>query len=380
MAVFFAIVLSVYLASNYYVFIRGWQAIPSGSPLRTVYLVAFLFFSLAYFVGRIIESKNISPFSDSLLSAGSYWLAAMLYFFLTILVLDFIRLLNHFLNFMPEVLYRNYPLTKLYVLGIVVALVFIAVLLGHINAVSPKLKKFEFTIDKKAGNLKELTILMASDTHMGTLIRKDRMQKLVDASKKFNPDIILLAGDVIDEDVKPVIHNGIGDVFFDMKSKYGIYAITGNHEYIGGVDAAAEYLTKHNINLLRDSTVLIDSSFYIVGREDLSIKRMKNKERKPLPELLSGVDKNLPIIMMDHQPFHLEEAEQNGVDLQLSGHTHHGQLWPFNFITNMVYEVSWGYKKKGNANIYVSSGYGLWGPQVRIGSDAEMILFKLKFK
>ncbi|HEX2984233.1 MAG TPA: metallophosphoesterase, partial [Ignavibacteriales bacterium] len=272
------------------------------------------------------------------------------------------------------------PLTKLYALGFLIIAVSVTILLGHLNAISPKLKKYELTVDKKAGNLKELNILMASDTHLGTLIRKDRMQKLVDASHELNPDIILLAGDVIDEDVKPVIHNGIGDIFYKMKSKYGIYAITGNHEYIGGVNAASEYLIKHGINLLRDSTVLIDSSFYVVGREDLSIKRMMKKDRAELKDLLKNVNKDLPVIMMDHQPFHLEEAEQNGIDLQLSGHTHHGQLWPFNFITKAVYEVSWGYKKKGNSHIYVSSGYGLWGPQVRTGSDAEYLFIKLTFK
>jgi predicted MPP superfamily phosphohydrolase len=380
LAIFFAIVLSIYFASNYYVFIRGWQAIPAGSPLRTIYLIIFLFLSLSYFLGRILESVRISPISDFLLSVGSFWLAAMLYFFLALLVLDIIRLFNSFFHFLPEIIYKNYPLTKLYMLGFLIIAVSITVLLGHLNAISPKLKKYELTIDKKAGNLKELNILMASDTHLGTLIRKDRMQKLVDASHELNPDIILLAGDVIDEDVKPVIHNGIGDIFYKMKSKYGIYAITGNHEYIGGVNAASEYLVKHGINLLRDSTVLIDSSFYVVGREDLSIKRMMKKDRAELKDLLKNVNKDLPVIMMDHQPFHLEEAEQNGIDLQLSGHTHHGQLWPFNFITKAVYEVSWGYKKKGNSHIYVSSGYGLWGPQVRTGSDAEYLFIKLKFK
>lgn len=380
MAIFFAIVLTVYFASNYYVFIRGWQAIPAGSPLRTIYLIIFIFFSLAYFAGRIIESIRISPISDFLLTAGSFWLAAMLYFFFTLLVLDLFRLINSFFHFFPDIVYKNYPMTKLYILGFVVIAVLITIVLGHLNAINPKLKKYELTVDKKAGKLTELNILMASDTHLGTLIRKDRMQKLIDASHELNPDIILLAGDVIDEDVKPVIHNGIGDIFGKMKSKYGIYAITGNHEYIGGVTEASKYLIEHGINLLRDSTVLIDSSFYIVGREDLSIKRMMKRDRAELKDLLSGVHKELPIIMMDHQPFHLEEAEQNGIDLQLSGHTHHGQLWPFNFITKAVYEVSWGYKKKGNAHIYVSSGYGLWGPQVRTGSDAEMIFFKIKFK
>ena len=131
--------------------------------------------------------------------------------------------------------------------------------------------------------------------------------------------------------------------------------------------------------MLRDEYVLIENEIYIAGREDRSIKQFSGRIRKPLEEIMNGIDKSKPIILMDHQPVKLIEAEKNGVDLQLSGHTHHGQLWPFNFITKKVYELSRGYKTRGSTQYYVSCGAGTWGPPIRTGSKPEIIEIELKF-
>jgi len=125
--------------------------------------------------------------------------------------------------------------------------------------------------------------------------------------------------------------------------------------------------------------LVVKNSFTIVGREDRSYNRGSARRRKSLEELMKGVDRSLPVILMDHQPFALEEAVSHSVDLQLSGHTHHGQLWPFNFITKRVYELSWGYLKKGATHIYVSCGVGTWGPPVRTGNRPEIVNIKLSF-
>lgn len=130
-----------------------------------------------------------------------------------------------------------------------------------------------------------------------------------------------------------------------------------------------------NIKLLRDKTVLIDSLFYIVGRDDKT-----NPHRKNLDQLMTGVDKTKPVFLLDHQPYNLEEAEQNGVDFQFSGHTHRGQVWPISLITDAIYEDSYGSLKKGGTNIYVSSGIGIWGGKFRIGTQSEYVVITLKGK
>lgn len=132
--------------------------------------------------------------------------------------------------------------------------------------------------------------------------------------------------------------------------------------------------------MLRDSVANIAGSFYVAGREDRDKNRFSGKNRLEVAELLSNIDHSLPIILLDHQPFALDKAAEAGVDLQLSGHTHHGQLWPLNFITRAVYEISMGYKQKGNTHFYVSPGYGGWGPPVRTGNRPEIVMIKLKFR
>ena len=117
----------------------------------------------------------------------------------------------------------------------------------------------------------------------------------------------------------------------------------------------------------------------MIGREDVAMPQFTNKQRKSLNEIVSNLDNNLPKILLDHTPVKLEQAEQNGIDLQLSGHTHHGQIWPANIITNMIYELSWGYLKKGKTHYYVSSGAGTWGPPVRTGSSSEIVNIKVSF-
>jgi len=251
------------------------------------------------------------------------------------------------------------------------------VLIGHINFLYPRIYTKEIKINKQVKDFKTLNIVVASDIHMGTIVTNGRVRKLVDMVNGLNPDIILLPGDILDEDLEPVLRRNLGEDISKLKAKYGVYAVNGNHEFIGGAEEADKYLRNHGINLLRDSVAVIDDRFLIVGREDLSVNRIR--KRKTIDELLSGYNKELPIILLDHQPFKLFEAENAGVDLQLSGHTHHGQLFPFNYLTKKIYEVSWGYKKKGNTNIYVSSGYSGWGPPVRLGSRTEIVNIKLHF-
>ena len=234
-------------------------------------------------------------------------------------------------------------------------------------------------IHKKAGDLKTLNIVMASDLHLGTIYGKKFAYRLRWDINQLKPDIILFAGDIIDEDIKPVLRDSVGQALLEFKAKYGVYGITGNHEYIGGAEEAVKYLNSHNIHMLRDSTIKIADSFYLVGREDRSANSFGGKKRKPLEELTKDIDKSLPIILMDHQPFHLEEAHENSVDLQLSGHTHNGQLWPLNYLINRIYELGWGYKIIGKTHYYVSCGVGGWGPPVRTGSIPEIINIHLRF-
>lgn len=375
--IFFGIVFTIYGLINFYIFRRAVTVIPEN--FKSSFLIVFVFAVIAYPAGRFLENYWVWYVSDFLVWFGAFWIAIMIHVFLLLIIVDLFRLVNHFIPFFPSVMNQNLETTRKITALIISSIVLMTVVGGFINTKLIAIKKYNLTINKKAGSLKSLNIVLASDLHLGTINGKMFAYKIVDKINKLRPDIVLFAGDIIDEDIKPVLRDNVGDALYELKAKYGIYGITGNHEYIGGVNDAVNYVTAHNIKMVRDSAIKIDDSFYLVGREDRDSRRFADYKRKDLKTLLVGVDKALPIILMDHQPFRLDEAEQNGVDLQLSGHTHNGQIWPFNYLVDKIYELSWGYKIKGDTHYYVSCGVGGWGPPIRTGSRPEIINIRLNF-
>jgi hypothetical protein len=347
---------------------------------RKWYPWIFLFFSASYVIGRFTERVWISPVSTFFTFTGSFWLALMFYFLMAVIAIDIVRLVLYVIPAKPAFLTTNYTEVKKYLFYATIAITGTVVLAGHINALFPRIKRIDISINKKAGEMKTLHIAAASDIHMGTLVGPRRTAQLVKMLNERNADIILLAGDIVDEDLAPVIRYDLGRSLLKLKAPMGIYAITGNHEYIGGVKEAVKYLEEHNIKMLRDTAILINKSFYLAGRNDRDSKRFSNSERKSIGQVLEGVDFSFPVIMMDHQPFNLQQVADAGVDFQLSGHTHHGQLWPLNHITEAIYELSWGYKQKGNSHFYVSNGYGGWGPPVRTGNRPEILDIYITFR
>ncbi|MBN2243772.1 MAG: metallophosphoesterase, partial [Acidobacteria bacterium] len=363
-----------------YVFIRGMQAIPRGAGFRILYIVLFWAVAATFLAGRILESYHSSLLTDILVWVGSFWIAALLYFLIAVFLIDILRILNHFVPFFPAAINQNYPLAKRIAFGGISALVGLLLLGGYINSIYPRVTVLNLSVGKKAGDLEKLNIAMASDIHLGTIIGRRRLARIVGQINSLDPDLILLPGDIVDSELTSIKRNSLGQPLEDLRARFGVYAVTGNHEYIGGIEETSAYLTDHGITLLRDQAVKVADALYLVGREDRSANRFGNIRRKNLTELLQGVDKSYAVVMMDHQPFGLEEAAANGVDLQLSGHTHYGQLWPISYIVRSVYELPWGYKKKGDTHYYVSNGAGTWGPPVRIGNRPEIVQIQLEFK
>jgi hypothetical protein len=308
----------------------------------------------------------------------------MMYFFLFLLVLDIAFLAGRFLRMIPSVtpFIPKFSGPQLYMaLGLpIIAAVLILLVYGSFNARRPVVTRYEIDIPKKAGSLEEIRIAVISDIHLGSIVNGKRLAKMVDQVNVLNPDIVLLPGDVLDEDIGPFIDQKMDAVLGRLQAPLGVFAVPGNHEYIGRrLEEFSEHLRNTGIHLLIDDTIKVADSFYIAGRDDLASERFIGKTRKPLSELISGLDPALPVLLMDHQPYRLEEAEAAGIDLQVSGHTHRGQLWPNSLITRRIYELDYGHKQKGGTNIVVSSGYGTWGPPIRIGNKPEIVEIRVKF-
>ncbi len=379
MILFFTIFLSVYTALNYYIFIRGWQALSSTQFLKPFYAVVFFIVAYGYILAKLLY-KYLSPvIYDIILAVGAVWFAFLIYFILLILGVDIIRLFESYFHFLPKLVYQNYEMTKQITAIVIILIASTIVIFGNINKRNIKITSLDLSIPKGTSKLNELNIVMASDLHLSPLDGENHLKNIVERINSLNPDIIMFAGDVVDDKAEVLLDRKIGESFRKLKSKYGIYAINGNHEFINGVEPCVKYMNDYGFTVLRDEYELVDNNFYLIGREDGAIKQFTGKQRKLLGDMVVPITDNLPKILLDHTPVKLEQAEKNRIDLQLSGHTHHGQMWPGNIITDMIYEVSRGYKKKGNTHYYVSSGAGTWGPPVRTGSSSEIVNIKVKF-
>ena len=226
-------------------------------------------------------------------------------------------------------------------------------------------------------------IVLLSDLHLGYHNRRSEFKKWVDLINAEHPDLILIGGDIIDSSVRPLLEENVAEEFHCLKAP--VYACLGNHEYYSGEPKAQQFYRDAGIHLLRDSVAKI-GNIAIIGRDDRS-----NPHRKSIAEIIGQAERNRSLtmvsdkkkrkeftILLDHQPYHLEEAEQNGIDFQFSGHTHHGQVWPISWITDAIYEDAFGPLRKGDTQYYVSSGMGIWGGKFRIGTRSEYVVLTLQ--
>jgi predicted MPP superfamily phosphohydrolase len=376
MAVFLIVVLSVYLAGNTYLFLKGYNAIPAFHDFSTIYFISFTLLALTFVGGKILEARHSGVLSDILNVIGGFWMAFLLYGFIFLFLSDIISIISRLtgiLNSGNIVLYKKWAYTGTIILSVIL------ISGGFINAVSPVVRQYDITINKPADEISEMKIAAVSDIHLGSIIRKRSLKKLSSILTTLKPDLVLLLGDIVDGELGPVIRGDLLKYFSCPDCNRGLYAITGNHEFIGGAGRTIPYIESKGIRILKDETVTLTGGIQLIGRLDRDSGRFYGKERAPLKELMNKIDITKPVILLDHQPVNLKEAEINGIDLQLSGHTHNGQMWPLNHITSRIYELSYGYLKKGNTQYIVSSGYGLWGPRTRSGSRSEVLLINIKF-
>jgi len=328
-------------------------------------------------VGQFLERMAPTLTGKVVTYLGSFWLVTLLYLFLMILCIDIIRLLDHGIHFIPASWKTTFLSGKWLFTGVSVITV-LTVIAGHLNAISPRIQRINIHIDKPATSKKEIKIALVTDIHMGFIIGNHRVGKMIDRINALHPDMVLFGGDLVDHNPLPVIKDEMGTNFTRLNPPLGKFAITGNHEYIGHPEVSINYLSKFGITYLRDTLVNVDNLLLLAGRDDKDKQRFEGKPRKSLNQIMNGTHSDLPVILMDHQPVDYNSAEKTGVDLMVSGHTHKGQIWPFGYITSKVFELDWGLIQRGKTYFYVSSGYGTWGPPVRIGNRPEIVLFTLK--
>lgn len=335
-----------------------WRIVPL--PVAGKWTVAAVYAGcfLLTFVRYALRESTPLWFGAALYEISTSWMI----FFVYALILFTLLYLGRLCHIVPASLLRDSWAGTALVVGVVSAIL----TYGGFHYHHKYREAIDIVTDKPLE--KPLTLVLASDLHVGYHNRKAELGRWLDLFNAEHPDLVLLAGDIVDGELRPVHEWNYAEVFRRLEAP--VYASLGNHEYIGGKRGSEAFYRQAGIRLLRDS-VALDCGIRIVGRDDRS-----NRERQPLSRLLPQRD-SLFTLLLDHQPYHLEEAEQAGVDFQFSGHTHHGQIWPGNWITKLMYEKDYGAHRRGSTRYYISSGLGIWGGKFRIGTRSEYVVVTL---
>jgi len=242
-----------------------------------------------------------------------------------------------------------------------------------------RLRKLEVTLARLPQALSGIRIAQWSDVHVGPTIHKDFIETIVEQTNAIAADLIVITGDLVDGTVADLAEHVAP--LARLKAKYGVYFVTGNHEYYSGAEEWCAELGKLGVRVLRNERVSIgddSASFDLAGTDDHSAKRFGNGHGENLEQALAGRDPSRELVLLAHQPKTILEARNHGVGLQLSGHTHGGQIWPWTYLVRLQQPVVAGLARFGESLVYVSNGTGYWGPPMRLGAPAEITELTLR--
>lgn len=339
-----------------------------------------LIFAIVFGLLSLTLIFSLNPFKSLLKDInnviGSYWMGIYIYLLIFFIVLEIVTFILKRLNV------ENLDKISFFGTTGVILFTIIVVSYGVYNATQIKHVTYEVGLDKFENN-ENMKIVMISDLHLGAVGSEKRLSKTIEEINKLKPDIVCMVGDVFNDNFNKIkIPEEVIKEFKKINSTYGVYASLGNHDGGKTFNDMVELLDKSNITLLNEEAINIDDKITLLGRLDPSpIGGYYKIKRTNTNELLKELDTDKPIIVMDHTPSNLGQYGDK-VDLIMSGHTHKGQLFPGGLITNLVFEVDYGYYKKdeNNPHVIVSSGVGTWGMPMRVGTNNEIVSIELKSK
>lgn len=316
------------------------------------------------------------PFSGApqriISTLGTVWMGLFVYLLLYFLASDLICLISRLIPGAPQ---RLLLVTRLSA----IALAFATVIGGLIH--SSKIYTVNYSVSLSENAASEMTVVMLSDLHIGAVNSESRLERIVDRINEQKPDLVCIAGDIFDNDYSAIVDpEGAIATLKRISAAHGVYACLGNHDAGAEFEKMTAFLEKADVKLLDDEYVVIDDALILAGRLDPSpIGVSVEKGRQPLETVLEGADPELPVIVMDHNPSSIDSYKGEG-QLVLSGHTHRGQIFPGNFITDAMYTVDYGYyKAESGTQMIVTSGAGTWGLPIRVGTNCEIVNVNLKY-
>ena len=396
LAIFLApiyILLNIYVLRWGYLWIGNCHHLFQSRIFRIILTVIYTLIALTPLTGFLIQKP---AFLHRILKITSnYFLGIFMYILMVLFSIDVVRLI---LKYAVHASWIQSRIVFAAVGACCICIVIIISFSGIYHAKHIKVTPYKITVDKSAPDMDSLQIVLLADTHFGYNSGAVHAQEIVDKINEQNPDLVCIAGDIFDNEYDAVREpEKISEILRTIRSKYGVYACWGNHDLNEPILAGftfkhkkedskqlkdprmKRFLQNSNIQLLEDEAVLIDNSFYVVGRKDASLIEKIEEKRKTPAQLTQKLDKDKTIIVIDHQPKELQDIADAGVDLDLCGHTHDGQTFPGNFTVKFLWENPCGYLQKGSMHNIVTSGSGVWGPAMRVGTDSEICTINLIF-
>lgn len=362
--------------------------------MQAIVIVIYLCFAMTLIVGGLLPLGDLKTI---LMRIGNIWLGTYIYILMNIFIVDVIGFILKLINRK-----KNLPifqsLYRYYITGIVVIICSVVFsVAGLIHAKHIKLNTYEITIDKNLESMDSMRIVLVADLHLGYNSSFREMEKMVNMINAESPDLVVFAGDIFDNSYDAVYQpEKLTKLFATIESRYGVYAVYGNHDVdetlIGGFSVAEDkyafrdermdqFLLDSNMIVLEDEvTSIADDNIYIIGRLDAEKAGDGTNNRKSIEELTKGLDHSKLIIDLEHEPVELGRVSASGVDLMLCGHTHAGQFFPLTIIQPLVWENHWGLKKIDQMYSVVTSGIGVYGPDMRVFTDSEVVSIQLHFK
>ena len=396
LAIFLApiyILLNIYVLRWGYLWIGNCHHLFQSRIFRIILTVIYTLIALTPLTGFLIRKP---AFLHRILKITSnYFLGIFMYILMVLFSIDVVRLI---LKYAVHASWIQSRIVFAAVGACCICIVIIISFSGIYHAKHIKVTPYKITVDKSAPDMDSLKIVLLADTHFGYNSGAVHAQEIVDKINEQQPDLVCIAGDIFDNEYDAVREpEKISEILRTIRSKYGVYACWGNHDLNEPILAGftfkhkkedskqlkdprmKRFLQNSNIQLLEDEAVLIDNSFYVVGRKDASLIEKIEEKRKTPAQLTQKLDKDKTIIVIDHQPKGLQDIADAGVDLDLCGHTHDGQTFPGNFTVKFLWENPCGYLQKGSMHNIVTSGSGVWGPAMRVGTDSEICTINLTF-
>lgn len=357
---------------------------------KVPFAVVYLFMALSPVIAFLLPK---SAFAIIIRRISTYWIGIMLYSLLYVVLFDLLRLIAKHTKLKNTLLFSRGSVISIG--SVVVACAVATCLYGIFNARNIKVNEYSVTVNKSCGSDKHLKAVLVADLHMGYAIGVDHITNMVEKINQQDADIVIIAGDIFDNSYDGMDDpEGIKAQLKSIKSKYGVYAVYGNHDIDekilmgftfdwGGKQLHNEKMTNFmkecNIKLINDESVLINDEFYLVGRRDTDKPGTEDGTRAEISELTKDLDKTKPIFVLSHEPDELQKTADAGADIDFSGHTHDGQLFPGNLTIGLFWENPCGMIKKDNMYSIVTSGVGVYGTFMRVGTDAEICSVDIDF-